>query len=160
VSMTLSSRDMFKIELEDSGKASKTSSISHEGLNDEFLHLMASKKLCKYHRENARYNFYTDYTCRSSDATPLQPKILSSLIQATRRYAQLELVYNEILDIVALLGGQCVLTGQWRIYKAGVCDVGIEMDEKTGDLICIDGEGRRIRLFDLGELKEFVCNGA
>lgn len=54
VSMSLSSSDMFKIELENSGKESGKSEISHDGLNDAFLHLMASKKLCKYHRETTR----------------------------------------------------------------------------------------------------------
>jgi hypothetical protein len=54
VSLTLSSSDMFKIELENTDKSSETSAITHEGLNDAFLHLMASKKLCKHHRENSR----------------------------------------------------------------------------------------------------------
>jgi hypothetical protein len=51
-----------------------------------------------------------------------------------------------------------VRPGQWKIFKAGVCDVEITLDEKTGDLVCGDAFGRRITLFDWAELKEFVCS--
>lgn len=48
--------------------------------------------------------------------------------------------------------------GVWKIFKTGLCDVEVKLDDKTGDLTCGDAVGRRITLFDWAELKEFVCN--